>query len=87
MSGFSVSAYGSILEVRNKPTSISLYIDNEFISQNKGLISLTPSKPSISVTHFFNGKKKKVEVFAKSGAVKMYFKIHIDGEYIGGDDF
>jgi hypothetical protein len=81
------NSWGLTFSLKGMTGENRLYIDGEIVDTNKEMIALasTPIMRGRIVDQQNN--VHVVEVYARSGLIRVMLRIHIDGKKVAGEDF
>jgi len=81
------NSWGLTFSLKGMTGESRLYIDGELVDTNVEMVAMsnTPIMRGRIVDHQNNAHV--VEVYARSGLIRVMLRIHIDGEKIAGEDF
>jgi hypothetical protein len=80
------NSFGPTFSLKSLTGENRLYIDGEPVDKNTDLFALS-SAPIMRGKIVENGKVHIVEVFARSGWLRVKLRIHVDGQKVAGEDF
>jgi hypothetical protein len=81
------NSWGPTFSMKSVTGENRLYIDGKVVDTNKDVLAFSNAPIMRGCVTDDNGKIHVVEVFARSGLVRVKLRIHIDGEKVAGEDF
>ena len=81
------NSWGPTFSMKSLTGENRLYIDGKVVDTNKDVLAFSNAPIMRGSVTDDAGTIHVVEVFARSGLVRVKLRIHIDGEKVGGEDF
>jgi hypothetical protein len=81
------NSWGPTFSMKSFTGENRLYIDGKVVDTNKDVLALSDTPIMRGGVTDESGKIHVVEVFARSGLVRVKLRIHVDGQKVAGEDF